>query len=559
MGLLVKFPDKPHAGVINVEFEPADLLCEYKMVLFTSPAANNPEECNSYAFYPKTSGTVIHSFEKNLCLTETSSCRKTRLNFFYQYVYTGCYAIAFVVNEQYIFMKQEFLRTEYNKTEIPNAIYRCTYQSTQKDNGSSLELVSIATDVSLLAGPVGLKFELVPASPLFEIDGDTNHCNRDESPIISHRFSMNVRNNFSVDQPCSVATSASTTGDEIKNVECKFTIDNSPIGRSYCLIIRILDARCHRGTLWNPPKSTDMTFPCSWKQYCEKLERKLAIIEDVKKTYDRNLEMPNIIYLVLIVIVVSVVIAVLILTFVLYRRRLKRIHINSLNNKNRHFDEDGSNILELNGSKSQKEKLVKESGILLLYVKESEQFMNLMSEFRKVLEKHTGCDVYDWWALEHWNDVAYTGGYEWITNLIRKDYRVIWMDTQRSRTLAALPRKNGYDKIKPQKNSRHNQDAVDFRDNIYPTIVDFTKRTNQNLEQEYQRYFVVRLETFKNADKTEDPLADLSPHVRYLIPCHLDKLCCQLSLSEPYEDEMNADKFRLRKYLSQESIVGLEE
>lgn len=61
-------------GVVNVEFQAPDLVCEYKMVLFMNPAINNSQDCNKFTFDSKNKGVVVHSSEKNLCFSEPSSC-----------------------------------------------------------------------------------------------------------------------------------------------------------------------------------------------------------------------------------------------------------------------------------------------------------------------------------------------------------------------------------------------------------------------------------------------------------------------------------------------------
>ena len=97
-----------------------------------------------------------------------------------------------------------------------------------------------------------------------------------------------------------------------------------------------------------------------------------------------------------------------------------------------------------------------------------------------------------------WNDVARIGGYEWVVKMIRKDCRVVWIDTLKARTLFTIQHKNGYDKFKYLKHNWHNQEISDFRDNVFPAIVDFAKRSNQDIEQEYQRHFVIRSKVSSN-------------------------------------------------------------
>ena len=68
----------------------------------------------------------------------------------------------------------------------------------------------------------------------------------------------------------------------------------------------------------------------------------------------------------------------------------------------------------------------------------------------------------------------------------------MWIDTLKARALFAMQCKNGYDKFKQLKQTTHSQEISDFRDSVFPAIVDYAKRSNHDIEQEYQRHFVVR-------------------------------------------------------------------
>lgn len=91
-----------------------------------------------------------------------------------------------------------------------------------------------------------------------------------------------------------------------------------------------------------------------------------------------------------------------------------------------------------------------------------------------------------------WNDVARVGGYEWVVKMIKKDFRILWIDTLKARTLFVSQYKNGHDKFKQLKHNWQSQEISDFRDSVFPAIVDYAKRNNQDIDQEYQRHFVVR-------------------------------------------------------------------
>lgn len=126
---------------------------------------------------------------------------------------------------------------------------------------------------------------------------------------------------------------------------------------------------------------------------CTKIEEKRETsVEEIKKNADTKInKVPRIVYLLLFIAISLIVIAILSTVFMVYRIRSQQTK-NSSRKIKTDFDDDSSTVLEL-GAKSQKEKLVKESGIVLLYVRESDQFMNFMSEFKKCLKQHTDCDV----------------------------------------------------------------------------------------------------------------------------------------------------------------------
>ena len=73
--------------------------------------------------------------------------------------------------------------------------------------------------------------------------------------------------------------------------------------------------------------------------------------------------------------------------------RVKGSSLNSVKNKDYQICDKGNGTLELSTSKAMKEKLVKETGIVLLYVSGSDEFMTLMSAFRNILFQRTSCDV----------------------------------------------------------------------------------------------------------------------------------------------------------------------
>ncbi|OXU31549.1 hypothetical protein TSAR_003524 [Trichomalopsis sarcophagae] len=547
-------------GVIAVSFKSPSVKCRYKVVLFVNPYINNVEDCMKYQF-AENHHAEIHSSVKNVCpnydkesdereletVQSASDCKDNLLTIWYEYIYTGCYSLAFEIKSKYIFVSNDYVITEYKKVDVTEPKLRCTYKDSLKGDDSSVEMVTLAADISLLAGPLALRLEVVTKSLSLRKNNEDDFCRLIPNPVIDFLVSINMKNSSDLaSNNCSLTTTSLPNGDVGKSIECNFIIQNSRKDVGYCFVVHLIDDRCHIHTSWKPPL-IDRT-----------IESSTITTEEINNENVNISKLPRILYLILFVAILLIVLAVLSTIFIAYRIHVQRKKNSSNTKIKKDFEDDGSAVLELGTSISQKEKLVKESGIVILYTRESDEFMAFMAELRKCLKQHTGCDVYDWWAPDLWNDVARVGGYEWVVKMIRKDCRVIWIDTLKARTLFAAQHKNGYDKFKQLKHNWQIQEISDFRDSVFPAIVDFAKRNNQDIDQEYQRHFVVRLETFRNADRTIDPFADLSPHARFLLPCHLDKLCSQLSVHELYfEDGMKTDKIHLGKYLPEESFVDL--
>ena len=116
----------------------------------------------------------------------------------------------------------------------------------------------------------------------------------------------------------------------------------------------------------------------------------LTVFDDDEKI----LKTSTILHISWLVALILIVMIILSTTFVIYRIRVQRIK-NSFSTKinKEDFKNDENSALELGSSKSQEEKLVKQPGIVILYIKESDEIMNFLSEFRKSLKQHTGCDV----------------------------------------------------------------------------------------------------------------------------------------------------------------------
>ena len=117
-------------------------------------------------------------------------------------------------------------------------------------------------------------------------------------------------------------------------------------------------------------------------------------IEEIKAVQNTNILIFKSLYCLIIVIFVIII---LILSFVVliywrcYSKKTLNIRIQDDKSK---FKNDMNAIMELEISKLLKEKLLKDSGIVILYVKESAHFMDMMIKFRNILGQRTGCEVF---------------------------------------------------------------------------------------------------------------------------------------------------------------------
>ncbi|XP_014216496.1 uncharacterized protein LOC106645214 [Copidosoma floridanum] len=558
-------------GVLKIRFKSPSTVCKYKVSLFINPRINNSKDCDNYVFR-KGNHTEIHTPEKTVCLSTRENkeeqamkntlqslfCEDT-LHMWFHYIYTGCYALGFNVDNDYIFVGNEFFVTDYQKKEVAEPKVSCSYKSTLTNRESSLETVPIGTYVSLLVGPPDIKVDIEVAPYSLVHKNEEVACNRySESPLIKLSLTLSPGNDTdAANKNCTQSTKFLSTGESEKTIDCNFVAENSMKDTGYCLFIRILDQRCQKNTSWKPPSRDKV--PCAWMQHCQKTEVKEIDVELEGDNSVQKLKIPAMLYIFGYVAAVLVVVAVsstILVSYCLHVQK-KKVFPNGNASAAGGYGASDKNV-NVDSLESQKERLlVRESGIVILYVRESDEFMSFMGQFGKSLTELCGCDVYDWWAPELWNDVARLGGYEWVVNMIRKDCRIVWMDTLKARTIFASLSKNGCTRFKQLKRLE-NLEITDFRESVFPAILDFAKRYNQDLKREYQRHFVVRLETFKGADETEDPFADLSPHARYLLPCHLDKLCYQLStLDVNLQDEININKVRLGKYLYYDPVLDL--
>ena len=99
--------------------------------------------------------------------------------------------------------------------------------------------------------------------------------------------------------------------------------------------------------------------------------------------------------------------------------------------------------------------------------------------------------VHDWYDGKEWNYVAEIGAFDWFAEMLYKECRVVWIDTPIMRSLITQRlNKNSF-----LKNSEQYSFVKigDFRDAVFPTIFNLSKRNNEQSVLHKPKHFIVRL------------------------------------------------------------------
>ncbi|XP_033212931.1 uncharacterized protein LOC117170327 isoform X2 [Belonocnema kinseyi] len=562
MAVMVDAEGLSTKGIVKVSFSLPKTACNYKVALVVNSSINSQDECKKHEFNAHgLNAEEIHTVDKSYCIInnkfdnsydsqelEVPFCQDAKnpdqkLSIWYESVYSGCYALRFKIDDLKVVYKGHlFMTTDHQRAQINVPQFRCKYTSLPEEN-SSFDTLMFTTSTSNVVQFKGLHQQITVLSDSDE-DKENACVKYNKNSIFTHKIYTD-RANATADN-CTISVAGNSNG---VNVECNFEVRTFK-NAGYCVVINVLDERCKKKTGWNAPIHT-APLPCVWVQNCISVTTNHSdVVYGGNLPQHENIITSEFLCLPLVTITLLVFLATVGSIFCICRLRSRNSKCNSSTCSIDLKEEVDSKCLEVEEFKYQddlKKEKANVKDIVLLYTKESKTFMKTMSDFRNALERCVKCHVYDWHAPEEWDNVATVGGYEWVAKLLRKDCRVVWIDTAKARSLFA----SQYILINTKfaRNAKAEKFA-DFRDSVFPAVVDLAKRSLQHMMMQYSKHYVVRIEGFGNLDETSDPFADISPHVRYIIPHHLRELCFHLSMQllSP-EEEIQSEETRLRQNL----------
>lgn len=151
-------------AVLKIDFTPSKVTCKYGVSLLTNASINNENDCMNHNFQDSVNiEGQTHNAEKTICSVSGDDHPSIRSNngtitqcqdnivLWYEYIFTGCYAIRFHVDEdKFLVRGNRFLKVDYENTQITPPTFHCTYDVISTvDQSKRTSLV--AMDVSMIA------------------------------------------------------------------------------------------------------------------------------------------------------------------------------------------------------------------------------------------------------------------------------------------------------------------------------------------------------------------------------------------------------------------------
>ncbi|CAB0033113.1 unnamed protein product [Trichogramma brassicae] len=172
------------------------------------------------------------------------------------------------------------------------------------------------------------------------------------------------------------------------------------------------------------------------------------------------------------------------------------------------------------------EQAVDRRDIMLMYVKDNQQFMGEMTNLQRQLAGRTGASVsveryylprYSWWTPSVFQNVSAEGAYEWAATRISQGCRVIWFDTKKARELLASI-------------AAGTPAYADHRDENFNRVLQHVVRT-KDPNTEYHDHHVVRFTKPEYAvpdsvdtHDVKDPFSEIAVNTRFILPQGMDNL-----------------------------------
>ncbi|XP_033318068.1 uncharacterized protein LOC117215737 [Bombus bifarius] len=488
-------------AIIQINLKPPKSICKYVLTLLTN-ASTSEEKCVNYKFH-NSYGSETHT-RSTIWFVSDKQYQNT-IGIFVPYIFTACYSVQFSFDKDVKMLKHnKFIKTKYKRTEIMTPIFECTYDYNIDKKMGLLEVLLYKPMVT--AGVIRL-------GKLWYDSSGNESCPFNKKEFPNAVWSFNVLDSYLGDKNYNFNTTLLTN--EIYNRNLTFQTEISQ-KVNYCVSIFLYrDIRCQEYTLWEPPDI------CSWYQSCQDIT-----ISTFGVPTKINSDTTSYSYLPITIITLTIftIIGIMYLIYI--------IHTYSMQGKSFQRNIFNGNVLKTNETKyKKKEKFedanVKNTDIILLYPKGSESFMALMADFRGLLSHVCRCVVHDWYDGMQWNYVAEVGAFDWFAEMLHKECRVVWVDTPIMRALITQRFNNSLSVKNLEQYSFIN--IGDFRDAVFPTVFNLSKRNIGKSTLQEPKHFIVRLKEFDNFENDNDPFVDLSPHMRYFIPQDLNLLCSDLS------------------------------
>ncbi|KAH0535242.1 uncharacterized protein LOC123267404 isoform X1 [Cotesia glomerata] len=552
-------------GIIKVNITLPSANCIYKVALLVNSTIKNNTDCHKHEF-TNILHSELHSVDQTICLSNSNieqnhdslhqnngflnKCQDNNIALYFEHVYAGCYALRFTIDDKlYAIRSKKYITTTYQRSEVKEPLSHCYYDDgiANNNDNESRNLVTFRFGVSIFSGSSSLVLQLIPLSIEDESKGEA--CVK-YGKIPLEPWEISLYGSSLSTNNCSIAMVQDSNENLTEDIECIFIL---PVlyNQSYCFLLILNDDRCVKQTVWKPPPVQDeISSPCTWIAPCMRVTKSQQAIEYNGELSGNKTVMSDI--NLLLPIAAGIIISILVISGAIVCICRQRLHSSR---QNQYLNATLSDLKSTNceidsvDTDDANEKLKKQENdckaIVIFYARESENFIKFMVYFREIIEYFCNCHVYDWYAPNEWNSVAKVGAFDWANNLFKNNYRVIWIDTPATRSLINI--KNSVNNFH---DDRLNIDSIsDFRDLAFAPILDCVKR---NIELQYTKHFIVRLEGYCYENSREDPFADLSPHARFIIPHHLKQLFSHLAFkrSEMSEEELNREEILLRERLA---------
>ncbi|KAK1127223.1 hypothetical protein K0M31_003767 [Melipona bicolor] len=493
-------------AILQINLQPPKNICKYVLTLLANPSINETK-CMNYKFH-NFHGTETHT-KNAICFVPNEEQYENTARIFIPYIFTACYSVQFFFGKDATMIKHnKFIKTKYIQTEIMKPTLECTYDYNTFPNNIEKKMGHLEVHLYKPMVTAGV----IKLGTLWYDPSGNESCSFNNEEFSNDVWNFNVLDEYLGNKNHNFSTTLLMNEIYKRNLTFQTEISQKA---NYCIsIFSYRDVRCKRYTLWKPNDK------CLWYQSCKNITIYNLGIQT-------NINYDTVSYLYLPITIIALIIFAITMYFIY----ISFIHFCNIRKNSFCRNSLNRNILKTNETKCMidyrkkvkcKDDNVINTDIILLYPKGSESFMALMADFRGLLNRVCRCVVHDWYDGIEWNYVAEIGAFDWFAEMLYKECRVVWIDTPIMRSLITQ---------RLNKNSEQYSFVKigDFRDAVFPTIFNLSKRNNGQSVLHKPKHFIVRLKEFDNFENDNDPFVDLSPYMRYFIPQDLNLLCSDLS------------------------------